>query len=78
MDIKDGEDSEVVTNIMLKKKSLIEAESRQDVAFNERNAEIAEENARAEARSAAAKAKSTAKAIEYKDWIKSPNVVYVS
>lgn len=60
MDIKDSEDSEVVTNIMLKKKSLIEAESRQEVAFNQRNAEIAEENARAEARSAAAKAKSTA------------------
>jgi flotillin len=40
MDIKDSEDSEVVTNIMLKKKSLIEAESRQEVAINQRNAEI--------------------------------------
>ncbi len=60
MDIKDSEDSEVVTNIMMKKKSLIEAESRQEVALNQRDAEIAEENARSEARSSASKAKSIA------------------
>lgn len=64
MDIRDWEWSEVVTNIMLKKRSFIEAESRKEVAVNKRNAEIAEENARAEARAAAAKAHSEADIIE--------------
>lgn len=64
MDIRDWDWSEVVTNIMLKKRSLIEAESREEVAINKRNAEIAEEKARAEARAAAEQAKSNADIIE--------------
>lgn len=65
MDIRDDwEWSEVITNIMLKKRSLIESESREEVAINKRNAEIAEEKARAEARAAAEQAKSNADIIE--------------
>ncbi len=42
MDIRDAADNQVVHNIMEKKKSLIEMESRMEVADNIKNAEIAE------------------------------------
>lgn len=42
MDIRDTKDSKVINNIMDKKKSMIEKESRIEVANNEREAEIAE------------------------------------
>lgn len=42
MDIRDGEDSQVIANIMAKKKSLIEKESRITVAGNIRDAEMRE------------------------------------
>ncbi|MDB2682658.1 SPFH domain-containing protein [Alphaproteobacteria bacterium] len=45
MDIRDAEGNQVVHNIMEKKKSLIEMESRQEVAENIKNAQIAEINA---------------------------------
>ncbi len=60
MDIRDAEWSQVVTNIMMKKRSQIEAESQIEVAENQKNATIEKENKFAEARSAAAKAKSAA------------------
>ncbi len=64
MDIRDADGSEVVTNIMLKKRSLIEAESREEVAINKKKAQIAEEKAKAEARAAAAQAHSEADIVE--------------
>lgn len=42
MDIRDGQNSKVIANIMEKKKSLIESESRIEVAKNTRDAELAE------------------------------------
>lgn len=42
MDIRDGRESEVISNIMAKKTSLIEMESRREVAENMRTAQIAE------------------------------------
>lgn len=48
MDIRDGKESKTVSNIMAKKESLIEKESRTEVAANIRDAEIAEINARRE------------------------------
>lgn len=48
MDIRDAKDSQVVHNIMAKKKSFIEMESRREVAENRRIAEIAEINAKKE------------------------------
>lgn len=42
MDIRDGNDSETISNIMAKKESLIEMQSRQEVAKNRRDAETAE------------------------------------
>ncbi|RDU55534.1 hypothetical protein CQA49_03485 [Helicobacter sp. MIT 00-7814] len=45
MDIRDSQDSNVIRNIMEKKKSLIEMQSRVEVAENIKNAEIAEINA---------------------------------
>lgn len=48
MDIRDAAENRVVHNIMEKKKSLIEMESRQEVAENIKNAEIAEIDARRE------------------------------
>jgi flotillin len=48
MDIRDSKDSFVIKNIMDKKKSLIEMESRTEVAKNKRAAEIAEIEARRE------------------------------
>jgi flotillin len=48
MDIKDSAGSKVIHNIMEKKKSQIEAESRIEVAKNHRNAEIAEIEAKRE------------------------------
>ncbi len=48
MDIRDASDNKVVHNIMEKKKSLIEMQSRQEVAENIKNAEIAEIDARRE------------------------------
>ena len=48
MDIRDGMDSKTVSNIMAKKESLIEKESRTEVAANIRDAEIAEINAKRE------------------------------
>jgi len=46
MDIRDSKDSPVIQNIMAKKKSHIEMESRQEVARNKRQAEITEIEAR--------------------------------
>ena len=46
MDIRDSKDSKVISNIMDKKKSLIEMESRTEVAKNKRAAEIAEVEAK--------------------------------
>lgn len=48
MDIRDGQGSEVIQNIMAKKKSLIEMESRVAVANNDRLAETAEIEAKRE------------------------------
>ena len=48
MDIRDAAENRVVHNIMEKKKSLIEMESRQEVAENIKNAEIAEIDAKRE------------------------------
>jgi len=45
MDIRDAENSEVIKNIMEKKSSLIDMESRKEVAKNRRDAEIAETEA---------------------------------
>lgn len=45
MDIRDSKGSEVIKNIMEKKKSLIEMESRVEVAGNKKTAEIAETDA---------------------------------
>ncbi|MDF2378898.1 MAG: SPFH domain-containing protein [Candidatus Gracilibacteria bacterium] len=42
MDIRDGEESHVINNIMLKKESLIEKESRIEVALNHKEAKVAE------------------------------------
>jgi len=60
MDIRDDEKSQVVTNIMMKKRSLIESESQIEVAENQKQATIEKENKISEARAAAAKAKSSA------------------
>lgn len=49
MDIRDAEESKVIYNIMAKKKSFIEMESRQQVAENNKNAELAEIRAQQEA-----------------------------
>jgi flotillin len=46
MDIRDSQNSQVIRNIMEKKKSQIEMESRTEVARNKRTAEIAELEAR--------------------------------
>lgn len=46
MDVRDAQGSQVVHNIMEKKKSLIEMESRVEVAENKKKAEIAEINAK--------------------------------
>lgn len=46
MDIRDSANSQVIANIMEKKKSLIEKQSRIEVAGNHRDAEIAEINAK--------------------------------
>ena len=64
MDIKDAEGSQVITNIMMKKRSLIEAESEIEVAENQKNAIIEKENKESEARAKAAEAKSRADIIE--------------
>lgn len=48
MDIRDGAGSQVIANIMAKKKSLIEMESRTEVAKNKKSAEMAEIEARRE------------------------------
>lgn len=48
MDIRDARDSHVIANIMEKKKSMIERESRVEVAKNMQEAEIAEVNAQRE------------------------------
>ena len=48
MDIRDAAENRVVHNIMEKKKSLIEMESRMEVAENIKNAEVAEIDARRE------------------------------
>lgn len=42
MDIRDAKGSDVIQNIMAKKKSMIEMESRQEVAKNKKQAELAE------------------------------------
>lgn len=60
MDIRDADGSQVVTNIMMKKRSQIEAESQIEVAENQKNAIIEKENKESEARAAAAAAKSRA------------------
>jgi len=64
MDIKDAEGSQVITNIMMKKRSLIESESEIEVAENQKKAIIEKENKEAEARAQAAEAKSRADIIE--------------
>lgn len=48
MDIRDGKDSAVIHNIMAKKKSHIEMESRTEVAKNRKSAEVAEIEAKKE------------------------------
>lgn len=48
MDIRDGVDSQVVSNIMAKKESLIDRQSREEVANNKKEAQIAEINAQKE------------------------------
>lgn len=60
MDIRDADGSQVVTNIMMKKRSQIESESQIEVAENQKMAIIEKENKDSEARSAAAAAKSRA------------------
>ena len=64
MDIKDAEWSQVITNIMMKKRSLIESESEIEVAENQKKAIIEKENKTSEARAQAAEAKSRADIIE--------------
>ncbi|MCP4523220.1 MAG: hypothetical protein GY828_03300, partial [Candidatus Gracilibacteria bacterium] len=64
MDIKDADGSQVITNIMMKKRSLIESESEIEVAENQKKAIIEKENKDAEARAQAAEAKSKADIIE--------------
>ncbi len=64
MDIRDANGSQVITNIMMKKRSLIEAESEIEVAENNKRAIIEKENKSAEARAQAAEAKSKADIIE--------------
>lgn len=49
MDIRDGKGDQVIHNIMQKKKSLIEMQSRTEVADNMKNAKIAEINAERDA-----------------------------
>lgn len=49
MDVRDGIDSKTISNIMAKKESLIEMESRKEVAENIKNAELAEIDAVREA-----------------------------
>ena len=65
MDIRDADWSEVVTNIMNKKRSQIESESQIEVAENEKRAIIERENKSAEARAKAAEAKSKADSSEF-------------
>ncbi len=65
MDIRDADDSEVVANIMNKKRSQIEAESQIEVAENEKRSIIERENKAAEARAKASEAKSKADIIEF-------------
>jgi len=48
MDVRDGNDTQVIANIMAKKKSFIEMESRTEVAINKRKAEEAEIEAKKE------------------------------
>lgn len=64
MDIKDADWSQVITNIMMKKRSLIESQSEIEVAENQKTAIIEKENKHAEARAKAAQAKSWADIIE--------------
>lgn len=59
MDIRDGKDSHVIRNIMEKKKSHIEMESRTEVAKNNRMAEVAEIEAKRETDLADQQAKQT-------------------
>ena len=49
MDVRDGKNSKTVSNIMAKKESLIEMESRKEVAVNKKNAQLAEIDAEREA-----------------------------
>ncbi len=49
MDVRDGNESKTIANIMAKKESLIEMQSRSEVAVNKKNAELAEIDARREA-----------------------------
>jgi len=49
MDIRDGRDSKTVSNIMAKKESLIEMQSRKEVAENMKEAQLAEIDAQREA-----------------------------
>jgi flotillin len=42
MDIRDGRDSKTISNIMAKKESFIDMESRQEVAKNQKEAQVAE------------------------------------
>ena len=46
MDVRDGNNSQTISNIMAKKESLIEMESRSEVADNIKNAELAEIDAK--------------------------------
>lgn len=49
MDVRDGKNSKTVSNIMAKKESLIEMQSRSEVAMNKKNAQLAEIDAAREA-----------------------------
>lgn len=49
MDVRDGADSKTISNIMAKKESLIEMESRKEVAMNQKEAQLAEIDAKREA-----------------------------
>lgn len=49
MDIRDGKESRTVSNIMAKKESLIEMQSRKEVAENKKEAQLAEIDAKREA-----------------------------
>lgn len=49
MDLRDSDGSHVIENIMAKKKSLIEMESRREVAENKKNAQMSEIDAKREA-----------------------------